>query len=209
MAAPVKEGPLPRCRERGQDRETRWTKREDDGTARYWTTTVPCIIAPWGMQKYGKVPACVNVWLNVMPVAAPESQIPSGVHPAVQVPDVVEWKSDPAQTHWIVSPTLIVDVPVPLTRSTNVIELPGPTSTMRVAPAGGVGVGVLPTGGVGVAVAPVGGVGVAVAPVGGVGVAVAFGPTIVSSSLQAPAARSAMATAASNPSLSFMKHLHD
>ncbi len=57
------------------------------------------------MQKYGKVSDCVNVWPNVMPVAGPESQNPSGVQPAVQVPDVVEWASDPPQIHWTVSPT--------------------------------------------------------------------------------------------------------
>ena len=54
------------------------------------TTTVPVIIAPCTMQKYGKVPAWLKVWENVIPLPVPESQTPSGVHTVLHVPDVVE-----------------------------------------------------------------------------------------------------------------------
>ena len=108
-----------------------------------------------------------------MPLPTPESQIPSPEQVAVQVPDVVEWNPD-TQTHSIVSPTLIVDVLLPLCESTNDMPPPGPTWTVRTAAPGGVGVGVgLPGADVGVIVgAPGPDVGVSVgAPGPDVGVA--------------------------------------
>ena len=76
---------------------------------RHWTTTVPVIIAPCTVQKYGKVPAWLKVWENVIPLPVPESQIPSGVHTVPHVPDVVEWNPE-TQTHCTVVPTVIVVV---------------------------------------------------------------------------------------------------
>jgi hypothetical protein len=123
--------------------------------------------------------------------------MPSGVHPAVHVPDVVEW-IPVIQIHSTVSPTPIVDVLVPLTRSTNELPLPGPTSTTRLADCGGVGVGVVPV---------PGGVGVDVAAPGGVAVSVGIGPVMLSSSSHAPAVRRAAETTAIARNLRIMEHL--
>ena len=110
--------------------------------ARYWTWTMPCIIASWTSQKYGNVPDWVNVWRKVMPVPTPESQMPSALQVAPgHVPDVVEWDPE-TQTHSIVSPTAIVDVLVPLCWSVNELPPPAPTWTVRTVPPVGVGVGV-------------------------------------------------------------------
>ena len=128
----------------------------------------------------------------------------------MQVPDVVEWNPD-TQTHSIVSPTLIVDVLLPLCESTNDMPPPGPTWTVRTAAPGGVGVGVgLPGADVGVIVgAPGPDVGVSVgAPGPDVGVAVAPGPAMVLlSSLHDHAASTATATAAVTKRLRIMEHL--
>ena len=43
------------------------------------TLTVPTIIAPWTVQKYGKLPAAANVCENVNGMFwTPESNMPSG-----------------------------------------------------------------------------------------------------------------------------------
>src|SRR5262249_33370945 len=93
-------------RNRGTGRPLGWNGLPMPRAA-YWTTTVPCIIAPCDRQKYGNVPACVKVCENVIPVPTPEFHMPSGVQPPEQVPEVVEW-NPLTQVHWTVSPTWIV-----------------------------------------------------------------------------------------------------
>ena len=127
------------------------------GGQRYWTMTVPCIIAPWTRQKYGYVPAVGNVCSYDVSCPIPESQSPSGTQPEGQLPEVVEWEPS-TQYHWIVLPAGIVLVGVMLTESRKAFALwppsPRPTYTTRGAAGVGVGppgVGVGPPG-VGVAV---------------------------------------------------------
>jgi hypothetical protein len=105
------------------------------------------------VQKYGYIPAAVNVNWKVPPWSGPESHRPFATQPAGQAPEVDECVPD-RQTHWMVSPTWIVLVEVPLTESTKTFEgwpeLSRPTNTMCGAP--GVGVGCA---GVGVTLGPV------------------------------------------------------
>jgi len=60
------------------------------------TVTVPVIMAPWTVQKYGKVPAEENVWEKVPLDLIPESQRPLAEQ---QFPDVVECGIESTKIH--------------------------------------------------------------------------------------------------------------